>query len=494
MAPLAGLLAYAFGASILFHFTPILVALVVASQYGYAVLSRRGPSREITQPNVSPIETEEDPRPTILRIQSAREQSESAELALPDYQSIVARRPEEAIRILRSRQVDLILLDLHLPKLEGLDVLRQIRAFDEDVQVIVMTSEPSVESSVAAMRLGAFDYLLKPVEERALLTTVGEAIRTRSLNRRIGLLRSDVEEELIGRHPTTQQLRALIAQAALTHVPVLIAGESGSGKGTIAHSIHRRGHRAEGPLVTVNLSAIPENLIETQLFGHPRKDSSYPHRGRGLIAIADRGTLFLSHIEALPEELQARLLRFLETKELSEHGDLPNDKRVNVRIIAGTSAPLEDYVRQGQFYERLYLSLNSFRIDVPPLRERGEDIPLFVDYFIKRSNKEYRKDIHGISSEGLRALEAYPWPGNVRELRQVIDRAVLLSEGSLISLTDLGLDFGLRIRRTRLSETMEEVERRVILSTLEQSGWNKRKAAEILGLDQSSLSQKFKNR
>ena len=444
-------------------------------------------------------------RPVVLVVDDDPGLRESFRLILEDEFDVL-EVPDglQAFEILRSCQVDLVLLDIRLPGMDGIEVLERIKALDEQVEVILVTAVKTVRTAVAAMKLGAFDYLTKPFDEEEVVSLIHRALEKRAMEREITFLRSELArrqdfDEIVGQHPEMQKLYQLIAQVARTASTVLIAGESGTGKELIARAIHRQGPRRDRPFVPVNPAAVSETLMESELFGHEKGAFTGAYQRKlGKFELAHGGTLFLDEIATLKPELQAKLLRVLQEREIERVGGTRSIK-VDVRIIAATNVDLKKAVSSGTFREDLFYRLNVVPIAVPPLRERREDIPLLVNHFVRKFNQEFKKQIAGVSPEALAALQEYPWPGNVRELQNIIERSIALVEGPLIELKDLPLDLMLPDQRARahaaetlsLNEACEQFERHLIRRVLERAGWNRTEAARLLGLHRNTLKKKL---
>src|SRR5437867_9153538 len=385
-------------------------------------------------------------RPVVLVVDDDAGVRESFRLILEDHYDVldVADGPQ-ALDTLRSSQVDLVLLDIRLPDMDGIEVLERMKAIDDGVEVILVTAVKTVRTAVAAMKLGAFDYLTKPFEEAELLSLSRRALERRALEREVAFLRSELArtpdlDEIVGQHPAMEKLHGLIAQVARTSTTVLITGESGTGKELVARAIHRQGARREAPFVAVNPAAIAESLIESELFGHEKGAFTGAHQRKlGKFELAQGGTFFLDEIATLRAELQAKLLRVLQEREIERVGGT-RPVKIDVRVIAATNSNLKEAVGDGVFREDLYYRLNVVHVVVSPLRERIQDVPALVDHFIRRDNRRFNKRLGGLSPEALTALQAYRWPGNVRELENVIERCVVLAEGPVIQLNDLSLD------------------------------------------------------
>jgi DNA-binding NtrC family response regulator len=421
-----------------------------------------------------------------------------------DYDLLDVPDGLQALEVIRSCQVDLVLLDVRLPGMGGLQVLERIKALDEHVEVVLVTAVKDVRTAVEAMKRGAFDYLTKPFEEEEVLSVIARALEKRSLEREVVFLRSELArahdfDRLVGQHPEMLKLHHRISLVARTASTVLITGESGTGKELIARAIHAQGPRREKPFVPVNLPALSETLVESELFGHERGAFTGAYQRRlGKFELAQGGTLFLDEVAALKPELQAKLLRVLQEREIERVGG-SRSVRVDVRIVAATNVDLKKAVASGTFREDLYYRLNVVPITVLPLRERREDIPLLVDHFVRKYNHEFKKQIVGVSPDALVALQEYPWPGNVRELQNIVERSVALVEGPLIQLQDLPLDLmlpdpGGRAREAEalpLRDACEQFERQIILRVLERVRWNQSEAARLLGLHRNTLKLKL---
>jgi DNA-binding NtrC family response regulator len=440
-------------------------------------------------------------RPVILIVDDDPGLRESFRLILEDnYALVEAIDGRQALEIVRTSEVDLVLLDIRLPEMDGIEVLERIKALDEQVEVVLVTAVKTVRTAVAAMKLGAFDYLTKPFEEDDLLSVVRRALEKRSLEREVVFLRSELARrhefgEIVGNHTEMQKLFRLIAQVARTSTTVLITGESGTGKELIARAIHRQGPRRDKPFVAVNPAVLSETLLESELFGHEKGSFTGAfQRKLGKLEMAQGGTLFLDEIGTLKPELQGKLLRVLQEREIERVGGT-RTIRIDVRVIAATNVDLKQAVATQAFREDLYYRLNVLPISVPPLRDRRDDIPLLVEHFIRRYNAEMNKHIDGLSPEAMAALRDYPWPGNVRELQNIIERLVGLVDTPVIGVNDLPLDLLLpdhtiRLRQAEtlpLRQATEEFERQIVLRVLERVRWNRSEAARILGIHRNSL-------
>ncbi len=447
-------------------------------------------------------------KPNILVVDDEPGARQSLEVILEDDCRVLsAENGQEALEILQKEPIDLILLDVHMPDMDGLEVLRKIKEQDEDVDVIMVSALNLARKAVDAIKLGAYDYITKPYEPEDILTTVSRVINKRSLHKELEFLRREVEasrgfDEIVSQNKTMLEIFELIKKVAYTTTHVLITGESGTGKELIARSIHRQGNRKRGPFVAINCAAIPSELMESEMFGHEKGAFTGAHtRTIGKFEYANGGTLFLDEISALRSDLQAKLLRVLQEKEIERIGSNKPIK-VDIQVISATNTNLEIAVAQGQFRQDLYFRLNVVPVSIPPLRERREDIPLLAKHFLNKFNTAFNKKIPGFSEKAMGVLTRYHWPGNIRELENLIERIVVLSSGNeRIDLKDIPLeilmDSGQDIRdlegkRGGLIKIRDEIEKRVILNVLEASQWNQTETAKILKINRNTLIQKAK--
>ena len=447
-------------------------------------------------------------RPVALVVDDEESVRESFRLVLDqDYDVLDVPDGARALEIVRSHHVDVVLLDIRLPEMDGIEVLERLKALDDGLEVILVTAVRTVRTAVAAMKLGAFDYLTKPFEDEELLSLVRRAVEKRSLEREVTFLRGELargrdHDQIIGDHPEMEKLARLVAQVARTTTTVLITGESGTGKELIARAIHHRGPRRDKPFVPVNPAAIPDTLVESELFGHEKGAFTGAHQRRlGRFELAQGGTLFLDEIGVLRAEVQAKLLRVLQEREIERVGGTRSIK-IDVRIIAATNVDLKRAVAAGAFREDLYYRLNVVPITVPPLRARIEDVPRLVDHFVRRYNDEFKKHIRGFTPEALSLLASYTWPGNVRELQNVVERTMVLVEGPFIGPADLPLDVTVAPGRSGpggapeslrmdLNQASDRFERIIVQRVLEEVGGNVSEAARVLGLHRNSLKMKL---
>ena len=394
--------------------------------------------------------------------------------------------------------VDLVLLDYKLPDTDGVSVLRKIKEFDQDILVILLTAYATIETAVEAMKLGAYHFANKPFNLDDVVATVERALETTRLRREVRQFRTNAARpynlhSIVGASESMTALRHLVARVAASPAStVLLTGESGTGKDLVAKIIHYSSDRAARPFMNITCSALPEQLLESELFGHERGAFTDARlQKRGLLESADGGTVFLDEIGEMVPALQAKLLRFLEEKTFKRIGGV-SDIKVDVRVIAATNRNLAEEVAKGRFRSDLFYRLNVLPIAMPPLREHPQDIALLVEYFVDGFNTEFRKKVLGASPAAYTALEQYGWPGNVRELRNIVERAMLLSDGSRLEAkdfsglsTEAGSPDAYELPAT--GTDLEQLERSLVIQALRRAGGNQTKAAALLGLNRDQI-------
>jgi len=403
----------------------------------------------------------------------------------------VAEGGEKAIELLEKEDFDVLLLDLNMPGLGGIGVLKRMKSLEFPPEVVILTANATISTAVEAMRLGAYDYLTKPFKLEELFPVIEKAYEKKKLRSENLLLRTQIKREaeiqqLVVKSPVMLALLETVQKVARSGFPVLILGESGVGKELIARSIHRESERSEGPFVAINCGAIPESMIESELFGHEKGAFTGAHvKKLGLLEIAHNGTLFLDEIGDMPPALQVKLLRVIETGSFFRLGGT-RELKVNVRAVSATNKDLGAAVEKGAFRQDLFYRISTLMVSVPPLRERREDIPPLIGHFISNNPAFKQKRF---SEEAVKILSEYRWPGNVRELQNVVHRALLLSRDDLI--TDDELPSDLKAGRGTSGIRLEDIEKDHILKVLKEAGGQKGKAAEILGIDPKTLYRKL---
>jgi len=417
----------------------------------------------------------------------------------------------EAVASLDSgEEYDLVLTDLMMPEVDGLQVLSEVKERHPETQVLMMTAYATADTAIEAMKRGAFDYIQKPFKNHEIQVVIDKALEQRRLLEENRILRAQVQRQIsyhniIGRSERMPQVFELVQRVAITRTSVLITGENGTGKGLIAAAIHHDSGRKESPLVTVNCGAIPESLIESELFGHLKGAFTGAHADKvGMFAAADHGTIFLDEIGELPMHLQVKLLRVLQDRKIRPVGSA-HEVPVDVRVIAATNQDLEGMIREGTFREDLFYRLNVVRLEMPPLRDRRPDIPLIARHFLLRFNNEMGKTIEDFSAEALEALLAHDYPGNVRELENIVERAVTFETAAHIRFENLPPSLqregdGLGPPTTRvalpgegldLEGLLSGLERSLLEQALERTGGNRTEAAKLLGISFRSIRYKL---
>jgi len=456
----------------------------------------------------SPVEAPASPPGCVLIVDDEAEIRESLQtlLELEGYEVESAADGAEGLARMGERPYDLVLLDLALPDRNGLDLLAEVNSHDPGLPVIMITAYGTVENAVKAMQAGAANFIQKPWDNEKLLADVRAAVaRHRAEEENIQLKRALKQrynfENIVGKSEPMLKIFDVVSQVASSRSTVLLQGESGTGKELIAKAIHLNSPRHERPFVPVNTGSMPPDLLESTLFGHVKGAfTSAIASKKGLFEIADRGTLFLDEIGTMGLDTQSKILRVLQDRKFMHLGGV-QELQVDVRIIAATNVDLKQMVREGKFREDLFYRLNVIAIDLPPLRQRKEDIPLLVDFFLTKYAQENERPSLRFSPEALRRLLVYSWPGNVRELENVVERAVVLSSGSEVGVELLpdniagrGPAFPVLEPRGDVSlfDIMEDCERHIIVDMLEKCGWNQTEAADRFHVPLSTLNQKIK--
>jgi len=419
------------------------------------------------------------------------------ELARKGYAVQVARDGGEALRLLRDNVFDVILLDIVMPGMDGLSLMKKLKEDSGAPPIIVLTGKATVETAVDAMKNGAYDYLTKPYKLDELAIVIERAYEFNRLSFKNKLLEQELVRkespfEFVGKSRQLQEILALIKKVAPADSPVFIQGESGTGKELIANTVWHFSTRKEAPFIALNCASLSENLIESEIFGHEKGAFTNAYQMKhGLVEVADKGTLFLDEIGEMPVGLQPKLLRFLDSGEFRRVGG-NKTLRVDVRMIAATNKDLSVLIKAGTFREDLYYRLNVINVTIPPLRERKEDIAELAEHFLKKYSLKLSKSIAGFTTEARELLIGYKWPGNVRELENVIERAVILCECDQIGAEDLSISSYSEVAEMIVNPSLEEMEKKYILRVLKEAGNNQSKASQLLGIDRKTLYLKLK--
>jgi DNA-binding NtrC family response regulator len=418
------------------------------------------------------------------------------------FEVATASHGEEALQQAASFRPTIIVSDLVMPRMGGLDLLKALKQQDPEITVVLLTAQGTVESAVEAIKLGAHDYVPKPIDPQRLRILLDQIVELHGTKREVRVLRKQLREhgsfgKMIGQSRVMQKVYEVIEQAAPTNASVLVSGESGTGKELVAQTVHLVSPRANQSFVPINCAAIPDTLLESELFGHEKGAfTGAIARRQGSFELAHRGTLFLDEISEMTPATQAKLLRVLQERTFRTVGG-QREQSVDIRVIAATNIEPLDAVRQNKLREDLYYRLNVFNIQLPPLRDRKDDLPILIETFVADANRRNNRSIGGVSESAMRVLERHSWPGNVRELRNVIERATIVAQSRLIEPNDLpplataassdknaaaGLAPG---------TTVDEAERQLIDVTLTHTGGNKTRAAELLGISLKTLHNKL---
>ncbi|MFA6430884.1 MAG: sigma-54 dependent transcriptional regulator [Candidatus Margulisiibacteriota bacterium] len=447
-------------------------------------------------------------KPVILAVDDEADMLETYKSVLSkSYSLLTASSGEEALQKLKETPVSLVLLDLKMPKMDGLTFLSEISKEEPDFDVIIVTASKDLSSAVEAMKLGAYDYITKPFDVKELQLIIEKALEKRAIQKENVALKENLKEafsfcEIIGQSPEMKKLFQTIEKVAPGDSTVLISGESGTGKELVARAIHKMGKRKDKPFVVVNCAAIPENLMESELFGYERGAfTGALERRIGKFELADGGTLFLDEIGCMPAAMQSKLLRVLEDNVVERLGGQKGIE-VDVRIISATNINFKESIEKGSFREDLFYRLNVFPINIPPLRERKSDIPLLLQTFIQKFNRELNKKVKGTTPAAQKSLLDYHWPGNVRELQNVIERAIVLSDNAMIDTEELLFPLGATKAPNEstkpadsienLNDAVNNLEKGLILKALQDNNNNRSEAAIALGIPRSTLTSKIK--
>ena len=419
------------------------------------------------------------------------------------YDTLQAEDGQAAWTMINKKSVDLVITDLRMPGISGYDLLKKINAAYPTLPVIVLTGHGSIEDAVQAMRDGAVDFFTKPVDLDHLILTVSKALSNKRISEQNRQLKAEIDvlkkkqgyQKIIGKSAPVAKMMEIIAQVAPSKASVLVTGESGTGKELVADAIHSLSSRADGPLIKVNCASLSPTLLESELFGHEKGAfTGAVSQKKGRFELADGGTIFLDEIGEIDQSTQIKILRVLQERCFERVGG-EETVSVDVRIVAATNRNLEQEIRNGNFREDLYYRLNVVHIEVPPLRERKEDIPLLISSFIDTFNQEDGRHVEGFTNSARKALLAYSWPGNIRELRNTVESCVVLARGAMIDVDELPPHIASRDENETVSinvgTTLEEAEKKIILSTVAHYKGNKTKAAEVLAIGRKTLHRKL---
>jgi DNA-binding NtrC family response regulator len=416
------------------------------------------------------------------------------------YETLAVEGGQEALQLLDRHEWNILLVDLKMPRIDGIEVLHRALQAKPDIPVIVFTAYATVETAVEAMKAGAHDYLVKPIDPDVLAMKVQKIVEKQRLAAENVSLRKRIEticqfefEEIIGNSKPMQEVLETVGSVAASDATVLVTGESGTGKELIARAIHRNSKRRYKPFVAVSIGALPVTMVESELFGHDKGAfTGADHKHMGKLKLADGGTLFLDEVGDMDLKVQVDLLRVLEEKTFYRLGS-NQEIRTDVRVIAATNKDLKKGIEAGSFREDLYYRLNVIRIHLPPLRDRGDDVRILAEHFLQKFCMKTNRKKKGFSPEVLKKLSVYEWPGNVRELENAIERAVVVGKGAVLELRDLCFDISQAPAEDKGSMSLREQEERHILRVLGETGWNVTRSAQLLEIDRATLYKKIKS-
>jgi len=440
-----------------------------------------------------------DDEPKILELLSVALEDE-------DYKVLTAKSGDEALRQARKEKPQVVFLDIRMPGMDGLEVLRRLRDTNQAASVIMITAYGAMETVLEATKLGAYDYLTKPLDLERVKVLIRRALEAQKLAQEVASLKSKVEEKyklenIVGKHPRMFEVYKTIARVMDNKATVLILGETGTGKEVVARAIHFNGLLKDGPFIAIDCASLPQDLLESELFGHEKGAfTGAIAQKMGKFELADKGTLFLDEIGNLTGATQVKLLRFLQERKIERVGGT-KPIELDVRIIAATNLDLEKAVQEGSFREDLYYRLNVVTMPLPPLRERRDDIPLLVEHFLQKFRSESKGKVKYVPPETMGLLMRYHWPGNVRELENVIERAIVIGKTEAILVEDLpsriqkgasGLEPEISPEKIPFEQRVEHFEKKLIVDALEKANWIQTKAAELLGTSRSIIKYKMK--
>jgi two-component system nitrogen regulation response regulator NtrX len=461
-----------------------------------ANLGRGGFATEVARENIYMAKAS---KATVLVVDDEKSIIETLSSIIEDegYDVITASSGEKGLKMFLKHNPDIILLDIWMPDMDGIETLKQIRSRDKEVSIIMISGHSNIDTAVQAIKLGAYDFLEKPLSLDKVLILINRALEKQKLEKENIALKSSISKQwtIVGESPRIIELEDKISKAANSLGRVIIYGESGSGKELVARALHNSGNRKDKDFIEVNCAAIPQELIESELFGHEKGSFTGAFEAKkGKFELADGGTLFLDEVGDMTLTTQAKVLRIIETQEFQKVGGSKNIK-VDVRIIAATNKDLEEEIQKAQFREDLYFRLNVIPIYVPPLRERKDDIPLLIEYFLQNLARQYGQKKKQVSKATLRALMEYDWPGNVRELKNTIERLMIMNPDEIIDVKEVQ---PIKAKKSdysslnTLRDAREQFEKDFIIKKLQENGWNVSKTAENLEIERSNLHRKIK--
>ncbi len=445
-----------------------------------------------------------NPKILIVDDEASHRQMIRAVLTVEGYEIHEADDGQSAVASVTNRFYDLVLMDVRMARLSGIEALKEIKHLSPGIPIVIMTAYASVGTAVEALKAGAYDYITKPLDIDELKLLVEKALRFRHLEQENLHLKERLDDRfdfsnIIGRSRSIQRVFETIGLVAPSEATVLITGESGTGKELIANAIHQNSPRKDRPFIKVNCAALPENLLESELFGHEKGAfTGAVARKKGRFQLAHDSSIFLDEIAEMAPITQTKILRVLQEREFESVGGTQTHK-VDVRLIAATNKDLEEEIKNGRFRDDLYYRLNVVSVEVPPLRKRQDDIPLLADYFLKTYSTKNRKMIKGFTPRAMDLMMRHQWPGNVRELENIVERAVIMARGEMITpiefphvLKELDADLKATSLNLQSGRSLKEVEKEMILRTLEETGGNRTHAAKILGISRRTLQLKLK--
>ena len=444
-----------------------------------------------------------NPKPTVLIVEDEKNTREGLDRALRrNYHTVLAADGEQALQLLQETNIDVLLADLRMPGMDGLTLTRKAIILDPAPICILLTAYGTIETAVEAMKIGAYDFLTKPINLDELDLVLQRALRSQQLESENRSLRMQIDkkfglENIIGVSEPMKKLFEMIQQVAPSRATILLQGESGTGKELVAHAIHQLSPRAKAPFIAVHCAALPVHLLESELFGHEKGAfTGAVERRRGRFELVEGGTLFLDEISEIDQSIQVKLLRVLEERTFERVGG-QKTLEADIRLVAATNHDLDKLVKEGRFRDDLFFRLNVIRLMLPPLRERAGDIPLLVKHFINQFARENGKVINDITPEALNAFKTYSWPGNVRELRNIIERMVVLTRNNKLTVRDMPLvlrsDSQHEATGSALeaNATLQEANKQMIISALKSTGGNRTRAAKQLGISRRTLHRKL---